>query len=547
MKDNKNIERLFQEKFKDFEATPPQGSWDMIASRLNEKKKKKRVIPFWFQLSGIAASLIIVGTLILNYQSEQDNLIQDNTNTIVSEDAKNKTNNDNNISNTGIKNSRITSSESNKLNQKTSEKNKFEENINQNKINTNSITKTKNAVVSGSKENKKTNSTISSFTNSNGNIVDNNKGNKVSKNKKNTAKNNAITTSNDELIGNENVFNNSNDKSLVIDQKKKSIDQTNNINSDKIDAFFEIDNKETTLTNNTNNDLKENNGSNIIVASTEIITKDSTLVAKIAEEKNPLEELLAAKEEGRNEDEKEKEKRSKWAISSNAAPVYFNSIAEGSSLDQQFKSNAKNYSTTLSYGIGGSYMVSNKVSIRTGINNINLSYSTNDVIYQTKLNSTINNNVPTISRNSNGSNVTFSSKNNIQNTLNGDVENVTINNSGSIKQDLSYIEVPIELSYKLVDKKFGIEIIGGMSTLFLNNNTVSLVTDGMEMNVGKANNLNNIHFSSNVGLGFKYSFWKNFNANFQPMFKYQINTFSENSGNFKPYFIGLYSGISFSF
>ena len=547
MKEQKNIERLFQEKFKDFEATPPQGSWDIIASRLNEKKKKKRVIPFWFQLSGIAASLIIVGTLILNYQSEQDNLIQDNTNTIVSEDAKNKTNNDNNISNTGIKNSKITSSESNKLNQKTSEKNKFEENINQNKINTNSITKTKNAVVSGSKENKKTNSTISSFTNSNGNIVDNNKGNKVSKNKKNTAKNNAITTSNDELIGNENVFNNSNDKSLVIDQKKKSIDQTNNINSDKIDAFFEIDNKETTLTNNTNNDLKENNGSNIIVASTEIITKDSTLVAKIAEEKNPLEELLAEKKEGKNEDEKEKEKRSKWAISSNAAPVYFNSIAEGSSLDQQFKSNAKNYSTTLSYGIGGSYMVSNKVSIRTGINNINLSYSTNDVIYQTKLNSTINNNVPTISRNSNGSNVTFSSKNNIQNTLNGDVENVTINNSGSIKQDLSYIEVPIELSYKLVDKKFGIEIIGGMSTLFLNNNTVSLVTDGMEMNVGKANNLNNIHFSSNVGLGFKYSFWKNFNANFQPMFKYQINTFSENSGNFRPYFIGLYSGVSFSF
>ena len=536
MKEQKNIERLFQEKFKDFEAIPPQNSWDIIASRLNEKKKKKRVVPFWFQLSGIAASLIIVGTLIWNYQSENDVLIQDNNNTVVSEDANIKTNN--------TENSGITSSESNELNQNTSEKNKLEENINQNKVNTNSITKSKNAIVSDSKSNKKSNSTISSFTNSNGNIVDNNKGNKVSKNKKNTAKNNAITASNDELIGNKNVFNN---KNLVTNQKEKSIDKTNNknINSDKIDAFFEKDNKETTLTNNTNDDLKENNGSNTIIASTEIITKDSTLVAKIAEEKNPLEELLAEKEEGKNEDEKEK--RSKWAISSNAAPVYFNSMAEGSSLDQQFESNAKNYSTTLSYGIGGSYMVSNKVSIRTGINNINLSYSTNDVIYQTKLNSVINNNVPTISRNSNGSNVTFSSKNNIQNTLNGDVENVTINNSGSIKQDLSYIEVPIELSYKIVDKKFGIEVIGGMSTLFLNNNTISLVTNGMEMNVGKANNLNNIHFSSNVGLGFKYSFWKNFNANFQPMFKYQINTFSENSGNFKPYFIGLYSGISFSF
>ena len=118
---------------------------------------------------------------------------------------------------------------------------------------------------------------------------------------------------------------------------------------------------------------------------------------------------------------------------------------------------------------------------------------------------------------------------------------------GSLNQEIGFVEVPVELSYKLLDKKFGIEVIGGLSTLFLSENKVSLVSNGQEMNIGSANNLNNIHFSSNVGLGFKYSFWKNFNANFQPMFKYQINTFSENSGNFKPYFIGLYSGISFSF
>ena len=84
-------------------------------------------------------------------------------------------------------------------------------------------------------------------------------------------------------------------------------------------------------------------------------------------------------------------------------------------------------------------------------------------------------------------------------------------------------------------------------TLFLNSNSVSLVSNGTEMEIGKANNLNNIHFSSNVGLGFKYAFWKSFQANFQPMFKYQINTFSNDSGNFKPYFIGIYSGFSFKF
>ncbi|MCU4187874.1 hypothetical protein M9Q43_01700 [Flavobacterium sp. HXWNR29] len=547
MKEQKNIERLFQEKFKDFEATPPQGSWDMIASRLNEKKKKKRVIPFWFQLSGIAASLIIVGTLILNYQSEQDNLIQDNTNTIVSEDAKNKTNNDNNISNTGIKNSRITSSESNELNQKTSEKNKFEENINQNKINTNSITKTKNVIVSGSKENKKSNSTISSFTNSNGNIVDNTKGNNISKNKKrNTAKNNNITIPNDELIGNENVFVNSNDKSLVIDQKKKSIDQTNNknINSDKIDAFFEKDKKETIVTNNTNDDLKENNNSTTIVASTQIITKDSTLVAKIAEEKNPLEELLAAKEEGRNEDEKEKEKRSKWAVSTNASPVYFNSLAEGSSIDSRLIANQKSFNSTLSYGVGINYNITKKLTVKTGINSLKIDYNTNDITFYQDIGAKPLENIKT---NNAGKMINIESKLQDNGQFVSVIGTPLVKYDGSLNQEIGFIEVPLELSYKLIDKKFGIDVIGGVSTLFLSENNVSLVSNGQEMSIGSANNLNNIHFSSNVGLGFKYSFWKNFNANFQPMFKYQINTFSENSGNFKPYFIGLYSGISFSF
>lgn len=81
MKENKNIERLFQEKFKDFEATPPQESWDFIASRLEEKKK--RVIPIWFRYSRIVASLFLIGTLIWNYNfnnnSNEDVTNPDNT------------------------------------------------------------------------------------------------------------------------------------------------------------------------------------------------------------------------------------------------------------------------------------------------------------------------------------------------------------------------------------------------------------------------------------------------------------------------------------
>jgi Leucine-rich repeat (LRR) protein len=118
---------------------------------------------------------------------------------------------------------------------------------------------------------------------------------------------------------------------------------------------------------------------------------------------------------------------------------------------------------------------------------------------------------------------------------------------GSINQRFGYIEVPFEISYKLVDKKIGVEIISGLSTLFLNNNQVSIVSSGLTTILGEANNLNKIHFSTNIGLGVKYNFWKSFEANIEPTFKYQINTFSNDSGGFKPYFVGLYSGISYNF
>jgi len=44
MSDKKHIDRLFQEGFKDFEATPDDAVWKNIESKLTENKKKPRVI-----------------------------------------------------------------------------------------------------------------------------------------------------------------------------------------------------------------------------------------------------------------------------------------------------------------------------------------------------------------------------------------------------------------------------------------------------------------------------------------------------------------------
>ena len=58
MSERKNINKLFQENFENFEVIPDEIVWKNIEMKLNEKKKR-RVVPFWWKLSGIAATLLI--------------------------------------------------------------------------------------------------------------------------------------------------------------------------------------------------------------------------------------------------------------------------------------------------------------------------------------------------------------------------------------------------------------------------------------------------------------------------------------------------------
>ena len=546
MKDHKNIERLFQEKFKDFEAIPPQESWNIIASRLNEKKKKKRIIPIWFQLSGIAASFIIIGALIWNFQSNQNTNSPNNSNETVvvgvdnsnSKDKKSNTDFNNNETLRPEKN--IENSENNTI-KFDSKRIDFEKSnpivISNEKSNIRYKDKKNNSFESKNTLDTKNKKRYPNYNNkeSNHEIVANSK----AKRNKSSKKNLFLET---DLI----ATTKKNKNSKLNPNHNTTTSKKGLINSDKINSFFDKTETNTNYVNTSNDSLAQTKDTitAVLALSEKIITNDSTLVAEISPEINPLEELLKEKEAGKNEVEKEKEKRNRWAVSTNASPVYFNSISEGSSLDSQFSKNSKEFETTMSYGIGAVYQISNKFSFKTGVNALTFNYNTDNVLFNTRLNS-VTNNIKTLDRNSNSENLAFSAINSKSDL--GDALILLTESKGSIKQELSYVEVPLELSYKILDKKFGIDLIGGVSTLFLNANSISLISDGMEMNIGKANNLNDIHFSSNVGLGFKYNFWKSFNAYFQPMFKYQINTFSENSGNFKPYFIGLYTGVSFSF
>lgn len=546
MSEKKNIDRLFQEKFKDFEAAPPEHLWQNIEAEL-QKKKKRRVIPLWFKLSGVAAVFIIGLLLMFPFKetgSGKNPVVIDNNNDNANEIIKEPT------INSQIKTEEVLT-QGNEASDKSN------------------VTDVNNREVSSPVNNNKTGGTeFSTSSGGRNNAVaygDENRSNKIN-NKRKTVKSGVkesqMLPAINEGLANNNVANrnttnkNSSDINAVNNAVQKEASQ-NDI--DKV-----INNNTQGIAVNADSDVK-NNGQNTIIPATDnsravedginnnqlnnealAVTEtpaDSTTIPPA----NELEDLLKKKQD----EEKEKAvadagNKEKWNLRPQLAPLFYSSMSEGSPIDAQFASNSKSYDADMSYGVGIDYALNDRISIRSGINNVNLSYSTNDVSFHPSLSEQTNNiaakgataNIVVENQSADGPGIMSFAANSF----------ATQKFNGSMQQEMGYIEVPLEMSYKLLNKKFGIELIGGMSTLFLNNNNVSVLSDqGYRSEIGEASNLNDVSFSANAGIGFKYRFLKMFEASFEPTFKYQVNTFSNNAGNFKPYFIGLYSGISFRF
>ena len=120
--------------------------------------------------------------------------------------------------------------------------------------------------------------------------------------------------------------------------------------------------------------------------------------------------------------------------------------------------------------------------------------------------------------------------------------------NNSLRQNLSYLELPLILRYKLIDRTFDFNIIGGLSSNLLVNNSVYTSLDGSRYEVGKTGGLNTLSFSSSLGMGMEYSFSSNLSLNLEPTFRYFLNPFNNMEGvSGHPYSFGIFSGISYKF
>lgn len=547
MSDKKHIDRLFQEKFKDFEAKPNANVWENIQNQLEQPKQKtKQALPTWLKFASIAAILILFIALgskfsgnknvnspnIVNTKSSSNN----KNNTLEKETLEVDSNTKNNVANSDkIKNDK-------NINNVDSSLNKTELTVNNSATTNNTQENSKNngnlptLITKTSTSNKKYNSKINSLPEEI--LADNTSSS--NKNKQDKKSNTVDLLSNANIISTNAIANNGT-TTVYNDEKDKNTSGTttvpNSITSqnanDKLQEIInEIKNTDVTNANVTLvNSLNEKEKENLDVA------LDFT-------KSNAIEEAIA---KNQNLDEKEKEV-DRWSVNASIAPVYYNTLGKGSHIHSQFIDNPKNGEINTSYGIQVGYAFNDRLKLRSGLSKLNLSYDTaNVIVYETVTNTPGSSPLRNIDfiPNNQGQMISVLSSNDLGVQQISSVANDELN--AALSQRINYIEVPVEVEYSLVNKRFGVNVIGGVSTFVLSGNEVVTEVDNRKTLIGHANNINNISFSTNLGLGIDYKFTDSFKFNLEPTFKYQINAFNDTSGDFKPYIVGVYTGFSYKF
>jgi len=554
LKERKNIDRLFQERFKDFEAHPSPEVWAKIKDRLDQKRKR-RVIPLWWKLGGAAALLALLFFVGNLYFAPSSNFPQKNDPQFVTTDSTEKRQEGHIAlpnSNKDSVNGALVANRDQETEKDSENRSKSGENTTKSTISSSEAALATDSN-SASGESKSAENSIQYKASKEEALAETSTGKtdeKGSKSGENTTKSTvsssgAVSTTDSnfaygERRSAENPINNKTSKEALTEtstEKSAENDQKTANNPEN----------QAVIAQNKN---MEQQGVSQINEKSVVTNQPRTEKAEELSEEKSLAQIVQEEQAANVDDEaieNEKNAARRWALTPNIAPVYYDSFG-GSGIAPQFDGNSKEGRVNLSYGLLVSYAINDKLTVRSGLSKIDLSYNTNDAILFTGAQTGT---LQSVNFNGQADVIQVESAVRASSSdapVSNAVEISDINSSeGYVNQRLAYFEVPMEVEYALVENRVGVQLIGGLSTLFLNDSALTFSDNDFKTSLPESANLNDVSFSTNVGLGLDYKFTDDIKFNLQPMFKYQLNAYKNNVSDFKPYYLGLYTGFSIKF
>lgn len=128
-----------------------------------------------------------------------------------------------------------------------------------------------------------------------------------------------------------------------------------------------------------------------------------------------------------------------------------------------------------------------------------------------------------------------------------EVSNALIS-SGEFSQVFDFVEIPLYVRYKLLDSKFGIDLLGGVNAGVVVGNNAFIDNEYGLQKIGETKDISTVNLSGTVGLGLNYAVGKHFSLALEPRLNYYLNSINRNPEvDFRPYRVGLFTGIYYEF
>ncbi len=232
-----------------------------------------------------------------------------------------------------------------------------------------------------------------------------------------------------------------------------------------------------------------------------------------------------------------------WSLKAEISETFTAMLSGGSSAGTDTKS-----LTTIGGGMVASYKISDKLSISSGIrfsqmkqgsHSIYALNNTSGIIYlqpvekSGNLTRDISLSLPATSS------IVYS------NGMSTTVNNLFVSD---IAQEFKYLEIPIQATYKLIDKKISLGLTGGISTNFLVGNFASVTENGILLSSGNTDNIRNVLYSGSAGIELGYDLGNKLRLTIEPRVKQFMHSVSSNDLlNIKPMQMGIFTGLAYSF
>ncbi len=359
---------------------------------------------------------------------------------------------------------------------------------------------------------------------------------------------------------------------FIKEQEPDNVSENNAVITAEVESVNYTSSENSSVVENDNVVLLADNSSSIEIEKTEIRKLEMKEITSIIVEKEVLSEMLANSYQKKNteiltyydieteplqeygfEENIVKSNALRWTVGAQVAPIYSyrdisTTYSSGSIANELSYNNTEDPMTSIAAGVDVNYSVSKRVSFQTGmyysqigqINNDALSFVEDDgkfLLYSIETSLGV---------------IDFTMENvpsDIREIIEAkDTVDLIDQLNVKVVEGFDIFEVPLMLRYKVLNKKFSINVMGGVSPAFVTNNSAYLEVDAQKYDVENSDNFNSVFFNSSLSLGLEYSFLKKLSINFEPTFKYALSPINKDGDfDYHPYSISWFTGLRYSF